>query len=519
MGEVRTKHSARESFSCAALQGQQEQVKRLPSAERVWRRQQQQQQQQLPPPQQPQVQSQLQLRPLPPPPRKPPQPQTSPQPAPPSREQQRQQHVDSDAPLAPLGPGAAVCLRGRHFRITQPLGKGSFGVVWAAEDERGCVVALKEIPCNSESELGKVAAEGMILKQAGQEVASAGLPVGAIPALVATETERSSKQWRVRLAMSLVPGISLESFLEARKKEAKLRGPCSVDEARQQFAESCMCAGELLMQLAPVIDAISASVYHRDITPRNIQFQEQNGLGGPQFGLVDFGLAVDAKRWRAGEPGAGQLGGDGRYWPASSWYVFCYGSRALERDAVLHNEYRTSLDAHSLGLSALRCFVEMLPASGAPRAVEEALQKLRVAWQRYWHDARKLWQPIFDAFCGKGNFDELRASFTRAKVHCIISDDLCALRGALRTVQHVCSGLPIDTGLSGMPALCQALLLMVQAGRADDLEANPAVEPEQAACRPARLSSESAELEQCPSSTASPSSSPSASASSGTSCY
>merc|ERR1712117_160792 len=250
---------------------------------------------------------------------------------------------------------------------------------------------------------------------------------------------------------------------------------------------------------------------------RNIQIQEQDDLGGPQFGLVDFGLAVDAKRWRAGDPGAGQLGGDGRYWPASSWYVFCHGTRALEKDAWLHAEYRTSLDAHSLGLTALRCFLEMLPTSGAPVAVELALEKLRAAWQRYWHDAQKLWQPIFDAFRGNGDFDQIRARFTRAKIYCIISNDLCAVRRALHTLEQVCSGLSVDTGLAGMPALCQALLLTVQAGRADDLEANPALEPTQAVCRPTRLSSESADLEQCPSSTASPSSSPSASASSGTS--
>eukprot|EP00493_Phyllostaurus_siculus_P016294 UN16541 len=112
--------------------------------------------------------------------------------------------------------------------------------------------------------------------------------------------------------MSLVPGISLESFLEARRKEAKTRGPWSVEEVRIRFGEACMCAGELLKQLAPIVDAFSASVYHRDITPRNIQIQEQDGQIGNQFGLVDFGLAVDAKRWRAGERGAGDLGGDGR---------------------------------------------------------------------------------------------------------------------------------------------------------------------------------------------------------------
>jgi len=232
---------------------------------------------------------------------------------------------------------------------------------------------------------------------------------------------------------------------------------------------------------------------------------------------VDFGLAVDAKRWRAGDPGAGQLGGDGRYWPASSWFVFCHGTRALAKDALLRAEYRTSLDAHSLGLTALRCFVEMLPGSGTPKPVEEALQKLCDAWHRYWHDARKLWQPIFDAFRGSGDFETLRARFTRAKVHSIISDDLFAIRTALRTVQHVCSGLSTEPGLAGVSPLCEALLLMVQTGREDELEVAPSVKLTQPVHLPVRLLGGSADVRQCSASTASPSSLRSDSVSSGTS--
>merc|ERR1719499_1166393 len=495
VSDVRVKQLTDERSLCIQL-GQQEQGKRLPSAEHVRRKQQQQ--------------------PLPVAPRhRHLQQQTCPQPVPHSHIQQHQRIDPQAHPSKPLGLGVDFRLRGQRFRVTQPLGKGSFGVVWAAQDEHGHVVALKEMACKSESELGKVTAEGKVLEQVGQEVASAGLSVGAIPTLVSTEVERISQQWRVRLAMSLVPGISLESFLEARRREAKACRPCSADEAREQFADACMCTGQLLMQLAPIIDAFSASVYHRDITPRNVQFQEQDTHGGPVFGLVDFGLAVDARRWRAGEPGAGQLGGDGRYWPASSWFVFCHGTRALEQEAWLQAEYRTSSDAHSLGLTALRCFVEMLPTSGAAGAVEDALQKLRVAWQRYWHDARKLWQPVFDAFRGSGNFDKLRADFTRAKVHRMISDDLCAVRAALRAVQQVCSGQSVETGLAGMPALCQALLLMVQAGCAEDNDAILALEPKPSVCLSPRLSDGSAELGHCSSSTASPASSHSASASSG----
>jgi len=407
-------------------------------------------------------------------------------------QQQRSPQVEShheqqevQPQLQPLGPGVAIFLAGSRFRITKPLGQGSFGIVWAAEDDFGASVAIKEIPCKSESELSRVAAEGSLLQLVEQELASAGLhaAAGHVPTLVASEVEQvSQKKWLLRLAMSLLEGVPLESFLDMRQKDAKLRVGHG-GEVCHQFAEACRYAGHLLVQLAPILEAFSTRVYHRDITPRNILIQEQIG-GDPVFSLVDFGLAVEATKWRAGEAGAGDLGGDGRYWPASAWYVFCYGTRALERDAWLQSEYRQCLDVHSLGITALRCLVEMLPLQlpegDGPRMLGvdgawQTLQTLRSAWRRYWSDARRCWQPVFDAFRGNGDFETLRATYIQAGVHHVISDDLCALRAALLAAQEACQGLPQESGLAGMPALFDGLLLMVQGGRPE----SQAVAPEE----------------------------------------
>merc|ERR1719330_2182757 len=110
----------------------------------------------------------------------------------------------------------------------------------------------------------------------------------------------------------------------------------------------------------------------------------------------------------------------------------------------------------------------MLPAQHSCSSVARALQTLRQAWQHYWSNARRLWQPIFEAFRGKGSFDDLRLKFSKARVHCLVADDLCALRQALRELWGACTHLPAETGLAGMPALCEALLLMVQPGRSDN---------------------------------------------------
>jgi serine/threonine protein kinase len=375
----------------------------------------------------------------------------------------------------PLGPGVGVAIAGRRFHITRPLGEGSFGVVWAARDEQGTTVAIKEIPC-CKSKLAQVDAEGHLLQRVEQELASAGLSevTDHIPVLVASEAEQTSpKTWRLRLAMSLVKGVPLEGFLGMQQGKVQVPGMLHVaGNLSQRFARACRYTGALLMQLAPILETFSARVYHRDITPRNILIQEQDdGRGEPSFGLVDFGLAVDASKWRAEEPGAGDLAGDGRYWPASAWFVFCYGRRALEHESWMRSEYRACLDVHSLGITALRCLMELLPhpselVDEVPELVQ-TLQGLRAAWKRYWCDAVGLWQPVFEAFRGHGNFEELRASYIKAGAYRVISDDLCVLRAALRDARQACRGFPPETGLAGMPALFDALLLMVQAGRPD----------------------------------------------------
>jgi len=369
-----------------------------------------------------------------------------------------------------LAPGSRVVFSGRAFAVTRPLGKGSFGVVWGARGSDGAV-AIKEIVCKSEADLARVVAEGQLLKVVRERLTLDGGPhlVDRIPVLIASDVETiSSKKWRVRLVMSEVPGRPLEDFLEARRQAEKLRVTITAQERRQRFAEACRCAGELVVQLAPVLEAFSSKVYHRDVTPRNIQVA---GLetSDPKFGLVDFGLAVDAERWRAQE-GAGDLSGDGRYWPSSAWFAFGHGRRQLKKHPAMNTEYRTCLDVHSLGLSAVRCFVELMPnldlvddlaADPWLSEVMPKFREIRTAWNRYWADARRFWQPVFDAFRCKGDFPSLRTAYAGAGVHRAVASHLRAIRRSIEAGQAVCRRLPGAT--AGAAELFEALLAMLQA--------------------------------------------------------
>merc|ERR1712136_463855 len=124
------------------------------------------------------------------------------------------------------------------------------------------------------------------------------------------------------------------------------------------------------------------------------------------------------------------VAGDGRYWPVCSWFVFGHGRRELGKHPGLCQEYKNSLDVHSLGLTALQVVAELTP----PRSEESTeplfvkLWQLRVAWQTYWKDATHFWLSIYQSFQKGGDFQALKAAYARAKVHEAICRDLLALR-------------------------------------------------------------------------------------------
>ncbi|CAJ1362433.1 unnamed protein product, partial [Effrenium voratum] len=134
--------------------------------------------------------------------------------------------------------------------------------------------------------------------------------------------------------------------------------------------EEAVCSARALVeQLAPTMAAIANVMYHRDVNAHNILAHVAPG-GQLSFGLVDFGLAVDASTWMDPSPlnpgGKSEwefldVGGDCRYWPVSAWRQFEAGCRALVEEEPLCTEYQTHLDLQGLGLTAVQVLVCLLP--------------------------------------------------------------------------------------------------------------------------------------------------------------
>jgi serine/threonine protein kinase len=314
-----------------------------------------------------------------------------------------------------LQPGAELSLGQQKFRILHLLGRGSFSAVWTAlRLDGGGEVAIKETVCHSLDGLKDAENESKILQMVG----NAGLRTSGF---VACETvQLRSGKTSVRLAMAKVSGDSLGTFLEQRKKE-RFGDPSS------QFVEACNFTYELLVQLVPTFEAISAVALHRDINTHNVLVSVGGWGSIPQFSIIDFGLAIDVQSWQTMLTKVPVVG-DCRYWPVSAWYIFAHGAKLMEVQS-LFTEYRTQLDLHAFGITALQFFMDLLPRQS--RAIPGEIWALKAAWDQYWLDAYRLWEPLYKAFEGKADFEAVRRSYMANEAHSIIDKDLEHLRRSL----------------------------------------------------------------------------------------
>jgi serine/threonine protein kinase len=365
--------------------------------------------------------------------------------------------------------GITVKIEDSLCRITDALGMGSFGTVWAAEDiSTRKRLAVKEIACWSHNELMNALFERHLLRvlsaeppeqatdannQPADNGASAG-EIATMPSLVGHEV-LCLRPKRVRLAMTRVPGVALEDFLEERRCLAAVAGSaCARMSPRERFAEASAFSHALLSQLAPVFERISSVAIHRDVNTHNILVDAQTGRN-PAYGLVDFGLAVDTlcwcstennpeTKWRPTRIGVDavhtwrylDIAGDCRYWPVSAWTQFLIGWKEIDANPCLLREYQVQLDQHALGITAMKVFVELLSPpppketrSSGKESTNEAqgvvpprdpvsdsdipnlqmeIWTLLRAWERYWKRISPVHRKLISTFHHGGDWEVLK---------------------------------------------------------------------------------------------------------------
>lgn len=430
---------------------------------------------------------------------------------------------------------------------------GSFGTVWAAEDiQHPRKLAVKEIACRSATELMNALFEKHLLgilassnldathyggaytpPTAMASGSSANLDLSKIPHLVGHEVLGECKPKRVRLAMTRVPGIALEDFLEQRRVEAASASAAGlVVGAQRRFNEAVEYAYSLVSQLAPVFQHTSTFAIHRDVNTHNILIDAETTPGVPNFGLVDFGLAVDCKCWcsHEGDPDThkrptriGQdsvmtwryldIAGDCRYWPVSAWTQFLIGWKEIDANPCLKSEYMLQLDQHALGITVMKVFVELLSppppkgdggdngrssehgashmhgsveSSEIPHLRQEIWSLLR-SWSSYWKHITPVHRKLISTFHNNGDWDVLKQMCEDTNFYRNIATDLPKMREAICQAAEAChraaskseQGLDDASAASDAPLfakasrLFQALLLLISDGATPDMPNGP----------------------------------------------
>ncbi|CAK9023577.1 unnamed protein product [Durusdinium trenchii] len=291
-----------------------------------------------------------------------------------------------------LEPGALISVGSRCFELHDLLGVGSFGSVWCATcHTSGATVALKEIlSLNKESmEAAKLEAQRL---HALHDVIQDRSGCAALPNLLAAATATYGNGYRTVMVMEQIPGEPLRQALEGGQLLVPRGDP---------MAQAVYFASEMLRQLAMVMHPLSKRFLHRDANSQNILVQASSGQY--HFGLIDFGLAVDAMSWSCGGWRGYGASGDGRFWTTSSWMLFTSGPEALDSACEdLQSEYTLRTDLHSVGLSALQALVVLSEdadwLNNHGEVAMESLRNLREAWKQYWCYASSCWERVLDAF-------------------------------------------------------------------------------------------------------------------------
>jgi serine/threonine protein kinase len=355
-------------------------------------------------------------------------------------------------------PGTEVVIGGHRFRCTGVLGRGSFSEVWSGEEigiQEHLEVALKDIGCAQQSDLQQALFEAnMLMGFAAAANCSYGQgaapPQLRIPRYLShrVDHKKSGEGWRVRMAMTRVPGEPLDSFLK--------RPPPPGQDVQASVRRGCMLAMQMIRQLGPSLEIISQRAVHRDVNAHNVLLSDavdggvfrcnaepEEAASRANFWLIDFGLAVDSTTWHTAWRDA-DIGGDCRYWPQSSWFVSFWGADEIAAQKDLCKQYMTRLDIFGLGITALEllCTTALDGSnaagcqSGSSDGLRGSWRRLLNAWTKYWTDVTRWHTMIYRVFSLGGDVGPLYQELAKERVVDKILSRMAQIRQCLRACVH-----------------------------------------------------------------------------------
>jgi hypothetical protein len=416
-----------------------------------------------------------------------------------------------------LDVGVEVCLGDHQLKCLNVLGSGSYSIVWRAEVLRcnnskdgsaqsaAChgqgsrmlleeEVALKDVLCRSNAVLRQSLFEVQLLLALERKVL---LDNGTqsnyllrLPRCFAYKVDSREEGWRVRTAMTRLPGEQLDDWLRRSALSATATPGVSWTS---QLQRGLTMSETLVRQIGPTLQRLAPLAWHRDVNSHNVLVSEDvtgrllcetpnHDGSNAAFWLIDLGLAVDARSWvtpednkQGGTWRVTDIGGDCRYWPASSWMVHLYGADYLAEREHYCRQYQWRLDSFGLGITAVELMCSTALAarlSGAEPRVPENVSdvcwaRLLDAWQRYYERAGNWWAEIYKVFSTGGDFHPVHSWLVEEEVATQVVALMNDLREGLRScmacasdesstrILHVVSELIDEASEHDLQALCQ----------------------------------------------------------------
>lgn len=298
--------------------------------------------------------------------------------------------------------GTLVDVANHTFAIMRELGRGNFGIVYEANSREasGLVeVAIKVSMVNNDHASYSIQSQAVQLQTECRVLQQ-------LTTKLACQSSLHSPQYlahavtpsKVTLAMTKVPGLPLGKWLYGMDAgelstvtpheyfEGRLPSGTGSHTSSMAFGSACHLTVALLSQLAPVFATLQDIAFHRDVSAQNLMLDDSGG--GPLFGLIDFGLAMEVPRWLQGWR-TEDVGGDPRYWSPAHWMKGFFGVDCVEfEQPALGYLFRERLDHYSLGVVALELLFGLWRGpSGEPPAAPGAWQAVvqaRAEWRNYW---------------------------------------------------------------------------------------------------------------------------------------
>jgi len=348
------------------------------------------------------------------------------------------------------GNGVEVEIGEHRFRCSAVLGRGSYGEVWQASVVSGqpgpVEVALKEVNCRTQSELQQAIFEVQVLL--ALEGASSPFPDRPlrVPRCICYQVDPSSSGWKVRTAMTVVPGQSLDYFVR--------RPPIEGRTCLKALERGVALAAKCLVDVGPSLQLLQPIAWHRDVNSHNILVDDAPDdadaayiKAHASFWLIDFGLAVDSQSWVSenGKWRTEYIGGDSRYWPPSSWMMHLLGPEGFEGLPDLCEQYQRRLDIHGLGITALELLCSVALVSLGAEEELGPWEAVLTSWQQYRDEVWHWWAAVYSVFSSGGDLAPVQAQLVQEGLVEQLLELLLQIRSALKNCAAQVPGT--DAGL------------------------------------------------------------------------